>query len=436
MPDAVHAMPPPTAALEALVEAGVLTREGISEATAIQGTKGGNIFDLLIGLGHLDPVALHGHYAREGYAGIDLDNYECDEAVVDMIDEAFARTALVLPVDRLGSLFTIAMVCPLDTGVIEAVKTQTGLKVKPVVATHGALLTALDRYYAAEESTDAAGDHLRALFGGVSAQGGLRESLPSLPALPAFSSTVRRLQEAMGNPKATVRHVAEVIRRDPQVSARMLSVTNSAAYGMPESVTDIALAAVLLGKGGACEVAMQGPVAKDHDPEAPFDFRLFWRRSLFGAEAGQRVATWLEGVTVSEAYTAGLLHAIGRLAMAVCEPEAYKKATGTLRGLDLAAAERRAFGMDYAEAGALLAKEWALPASITQAIALQQEAPATDAPPLALCTALAARMADAFEGGAAGPVPEAVDPLVAALGVPREAVDEAYADAAALLQKS
>src|SRR5690606_5291704 len=97
-------------------------------------------------------------------------------------------------------------------------------------------------------------------------------------------------------------------------------------YGMPDTVTDIALAAVLLGKGGSCEVAMSGPVAKDHDKDVPFDFRGFWRRSLFCAEVAQRLGARAPGVTVATAYTAGLLHAVGRLGLAASAPDQYKEA--------------------------------------------------------------------------------------------------------------
>jgi len=439
MPDAVPVIETPREVLDGLVEAGIVTPEGLSEGQSIQRNRGGNIFSVLIGLGHLDPLALHAHCARQGVAGIDLDNYNCDDAVVEMLDESFARSALALPVDKLGSLFTIAMACPLDTAAVEAIKEATGLKVKPVLASYESLIAAIDRYYAEEDPTDAAA-HFRSLLSepeSGQADGEVREALIALPALPAFSSTIRRLQEAMGNPKATVRHVAEVIRRDPQVSARVLGVTNSAAYGMPDSVTDIALAAVLLGKGGACEIAMGGPVAKDTDKDAPFDFRLFWRRSLFCAEVTQRLAARVEGVTMPTAYSAGLLHAAGRLGLAVSAVDRYKAAVGDARGEQLAEAERQAFRMDYAQAGGILVEHWGLPQVLVESTGKHRDGGAMEgAPALVLITALGAVMTDAFELGLDGPRKEATAPLAAAIGIEPDALKPIFAEATALLQKS
>lgn len=439
MPDATPVIETPPEVLQGLIEAGVLTAEGLSEGQSIHRNRGGNIFAVLVGLGHLEPDALHSHCAQQGIAGIDLNHYECDETVVEMLDEDFARAALVLPVDKLGSLFTIAMACPLDTAAIEAVKEKTGLKVKPVLAKYADLSAALDRYYAEDESTDAAA-HFRSLFAGPEPghdDSEIRESLTALPALPAFSSTMRRLQEAMGNPKASVRHVAEIVRRDAQVSARLLGVTNSAAYGMPDAVTDIALAAVLLGKGGTCEVAMGGPVAKDTDKDAPFDFRLFWRRSLFSAEVAQRVARQVEGVTMPAAYSAGLLHAIGRLGLAVATAERYRDAVGDARGEDLVAAERKAFRIDYAQAGGILAEHWVLPRDLVECIRDHRgEGVLNGASPLVKVTALAAALTDSHELGLDAPRKEAVAPIAGALGIGGDALDTVFAEVAALLKKS
>ena len=439
MSDATPTIEPPIEVLRSLVAEGILTPEGLSEGQSIQRNRGGNIFTILVGLGHLDPAALHAHCAQQGMAGIDLANYECDEAVVQMLDEDFARQALALPVDKLGSLFTIAMACPLDKPAIEAIKEKTGLKVKPVLATYESLITALDRYYAEDVATDAAAHFRNLLSDSGPGKGGedIREALQALPSLPAFSSTMRRLQEAMGNPKATVRHVAEVIRRDAQVSARLLAVTNSAAYGMPDSVTDIALATVLLGKGGACEIAMGGPVAKDTDKDVPFDFRMFWRRSLFCAELTQRLAGMCEGVSAPTAYSAGLLHAVGRLGMAVAAADTYAKATGDARGEQLVAAERNAFQMDYAQAGGVLALHWGLPQILIDAIGQHRsEAALNGAAPLVRVTALAAVMTDAHELGLDAPRSEAVTPIAESIGVAPDALKAIFAEAVALLQKS
>jgi putative nucleotidyltransferase with HDIG domain len=71
----------------------------------------------------------------------------------------------------------------------------------------------------------------------------------------------------------------------------------------------------------------------------------------------------------SEAFTAGLLHDIGRLAMATQDPDRYSIVVAMARsGIDTITAERKVFGLGHVEWGGAVAREWQFPEDVTLAI--------------------------------------------------------------------
>lgn len=76
-----------------------------------------------------------------------VDKYEIRKKALDTIAQADAEHYGVFPVDKLGSLLTLAMVNPLDADAIRALEARTGLDIKKVVATRSEINQAIDRYY-------------------------------------------------------------------------------------------------------------------------------------------------------------------------------------------------------------------------------------------------------------------------------------------------
>lgn len=76
-----------------------------------------------------------------------VDKYEIRKKALDTVTQDDAVHYGVFPVDKLGSLLTLAMVNPLDAETIRALESKTGLDIKKVVATRSEINQAIDRYY-------------------------------------------------------------------------------------------------------------------------------------------------------------------------------------------------------------------------------------------------------------------------------------------------
>lgn len=82
-----------------------------------------------------------------GYPYIDLNQFELFPEVIDLVPVEIAKKHLIMPVHRIRSFITLAMVDPTDLDVIEDIKFRTGLSIQPVVASESAILNAINKYY-------------------------------------------------------------------------------------------------------------------------------------------------------------------------------------------------------------------------------------------------------------------------------------------------
>jgi putative nucleotidyltransferase with HDIG domain len=201
----------------------------------------------------------------------------------------------------------------------------------------------------------------------------LRQRVRELPALP---EAVRRVQATLQDEDARADDCAVHIARDQALAAKTLRLANSAFYGVPGRVSSIQDAVQVLGlrtlstllQAAALTGGLGGSACK------AFQAGEFWRNSIGTAICARTLASelWLDP---NVAFTAGLLHDIGRLALATHFPEQFGAALALQQREKLPPlqAERRVMGTDHAQVGALVAAHWHYPADIAQAIAQHHE---------------------------------------------------------------
>ena len=197
----------------------------------------------------------------------------------------------------------------------------------------------------------------------------LQQRVRDLPALP---QAIAEALTALRNEAVGADRCAELIGRDPVLAARVLRLANSAFYGVPGRVNSIRDAVHLLGRralGSLLTVAMTAGLF-DASRCKGFDYSGFWRHGLATALAARALARTLQA-DEDGAFTCGLLHDIGRLALAAQFPEALSAALQRGRELDGGEAlfEVEVLGVDHAAYGAAVARQWRLPAEVVQAIA-------------------------------------------------------------------
>ncbi|HOE67314.1 MAG TPA: HDOD domain-containing protein [Candidatus Hydrogenedentes bacterium] len=364
--------PPEKRVGELLVEADLITPGQLQEALDLQKSRGGKTVDNLIALGHLDVDAFVKFLAkRPGMASIDLSQYEIPKEVVSLVPKEFAIAHEVFPIDKLGSLLTLGMVCPLDRITIGKLEEATKLRIKPILCSPEDIRKAIQRYYPSSDATTSEAPASVSTLASIETSmrltsvAALVRKMDSLPVLP---ETVQRVREAMQDPNRSVGEVAEIITLDPPLAAKVLSVANSAAYGFPRRVDNLTLAVSLLGLRETYTIVLSAAVLDVFEKSAYFDYKRFWVEAMCVAAAARVVAKACLKSQQAGVFAAGLLHDIGRVVLAEVAPKPYAKVGQELDGLALVAAEEQILGLAHTEAGFELASHWSLPPEIAAAI--------------------------------------------------------------------
>jgi type IV pilus assembly protein PilB len=87
-----------------------------------------------------------------GYPYIDLDQFEVYPDVVNLIPVEIVKKYMIMPIHRIRSFLTLAMVDPTDLEVIEDIRFRTGLSIQPVIASESGILNAINKYYGSSSS--------------------------------------------------------------------------------------------------------------------------------------------------------------------------------------------------------------------------------------------------------------------------------------------
>ncbi|MGM0654006.1 MAG: HDOD domain-containing protein [Thermodesulfobacteriota bacterium] len=194
-----------------------------------------------------------------------------------------------------------------------------------------------------------------------------RETLPSFPQVAA------KLLEVSKDDTAPLEEVAKIVETDPGISIRVLELVNSAFYGLSRKVTSLSDAVVILGideiKKLALGIAIFEKIFKTgHTKE--FNRLMFWRHSLAVAVLSMKIAQKIEYPNPEEAYTAGLLHDVGKIFLDLQGRRDYGEFIRNLsESTDLVIEkERSEIGLGHDDIGAFFCARWQLPESLVLAV--------------------------------------------------------------------
>ncbi|MCH8807322.1 MAG: FAD-dependent oxidoreductase [Planctomycetes bacterium] len=202
-------------------------------------------------------------------------------------------------------------------------------------------------------------DELRVLF--------TKAKLPTSPALAA------QILELAEDPDSTVEQFAEIIQMDPALAARLLRMTNSAAYAQRTPVTSIRRAVALLGLNRVRTVSLGFQLVGHLNRlgNCPFDMKAFWRQSILRACLAREFAEVVVPPCVDEAFLIGLLQDSGILLLVqlLGEPYAELYASAHLSPTAFLSAEREQFPHNHVNAVVMMGREWKLPETIIRHLA-------------------------------------------------------------------
>jgi len=241
------------------------------------------------------------------------------------------------------------------------------------------------------------------------------ETLPSQPAL------YTEVMAAIRSPNSSCRTVGALIARDAGMTAKILQLVNSAFFGLAHRIGNAQEAVALLGTDTIKALVLGAQVFAQFDSKRiqALGLDTIWQHCLATSQCARTIsaAEKLPRALQAEAFTAGILHDVGKLVLAQNFPEAYAEILqqSQMLGRTLSDREAERFGASHAELGAYLMGLWGLGEGIIDSIAGHHGLSSpTPAAPVTAVVYAANAMEHLFSAGSAEAATRAVDPAVLA----------------------
>ena len=205
----------------------------------------------------------------------------------------------------------------------------------------------------------------------VAEPGGETIRVRQFDGLPTLPIVALKLGEVVHSKSASVQAVAEVLRSDPATSAKLLRLVNSPYFGIPGGVSDVARAIPFVGFNTLYQLVLSISVLETLQlGPSHLDPRALWTHALTVATAAKELATELRFSDPGACFTAGLLHDMGKIALAKLDPENLAAAFATMRndGISMKDAERKHNLAPHDRLGSRLARQWRFPATLATPI--------------------------------------------------------------------
>lgn len=198
----------------------------------------------------------------------------------------------------------------------------------------------------------------------------LLDRVDDLPPLPAVAARVMNMAE---NDKTSAMDLAQVLSADQALTAKLIRISNSAYYGFARRISTVREAVVMLGFKQVRQVAVGASMMntfKNTGRDDGFDLDLFWGHSVAVAVASEAIARKNLGAKPEDAFTAGILHDIGRLVLRQVMPTEFAQAVAIARRgeLPLNEAELETTGYAHDEVGQSLGERWKFPGHLVDAV--------------------------------------------------------------------
>jgi HD-like signal output (HDOD) protein len=228
----------------------------------------------------------------------------------------------------------------------------------------------------------------------------------SLPEVPAFPVVAIKTLQVMSRERGELSELSELISSDAAMSAGILRMANSALFHIRIEISSVLQAIHMLGldrvKGVVVTVAMKAYLGQSI--EVPV-LRACWRHSLACASVAEEFAR-ASFMEADVAYTAGLMHDVGRLGLIAAYPTEYTDFLMNAENepCDPMERERDLFGVDHCQAGQLLVTRWNLPKIFREVTLRHHDAFIAEDSAILKLVRRSCRMADVLGFGVVHPI--------------------------------
>ena len=197
--------------------------------------------------------------------------------------------------------------------------------------------------------------------------------------LPAMPQILLKLLEHCQNDDAGMAELADLIAKDPGIASKIFAVANSSAYHRSGTKVGLEQSLAAIGTDMVKTLVISESVFQifnNFSNSNSTDLRGFWKHSLGAAVMAREIASRMRYPHLEEAYLAGLLHDVGRLALLAAAPKEYASSFLAPDDASLCAVEQRTLQITHPEAGAWLIERWHLDSFMADSVLYHHESAA------------------------------------------------------------
>jgi putative nucleotidyltransferase with HDIG domain len=211
----------------------------------------------------------------------------------------------------------------------------------------------------------------------------VREIVSETVTIPTIPTTLQEINRIIHDPDGSAKEASEYIAKDVAIAPKVLRLANSPLCGLRNPVSDIQQAVSILGLKMLRNLVLQATVLENLCPtvhSVQCDPRSLWDHSFKVAQVARTLTKISHvdfGLSRDEAYTAGLLHDVGKIILLNFDGTKIQEALtkSAEEKIPMFLAEEEAFGFNHAHIGAVLAEAWGLGECLHHAILYHHEAP-------------------------------------------------------------
>lgn len=208
----------------------------------------------------------------------------------------------------------------------------------------------------------------------------LQAMLANFEELPTLPDILFQILKILDDPQSGASDLADVVRLDAPLTARILRLANSPYYSTRGDMADIHRCIAVLGYRTIRQVAICVSVATSvvsatASAKGHLDYKGLWRHSVATGAIAKYLAEMSGHLNAEEMFTAGLLHDLGKFVLEIYAPQSYGGVVQSRKetGQTLVEVERDAFGFDHAVLGEAFGFSWRFPGILTHCCGYHHE---------------------------------------------------------------
>ena len=208
----------------------------------------------------------------------------------------------------------------------------------------------------------------------------IQDILMDVGGVPSVPVVYKEVMKAMQEEDVSVQKIAELIEKDAGLASKVLQIVNTSDMGLAQRVTNVVQAVKALGLENIRNLVLMAEVFQPADDDVMpnnFDLDSLWHHCLKVAKYARTIAEseTIDNKIAEDAFTAGLLHDIGQIILAMRKPDEFGRAIReSIEGsIPLVEKEKEIIGATHSEIGGLLLELWGLPDPIVEAITFHND---------------------------------------------------------------